>query len=210
MVRVRPRAASLLVASGWLMLGCQGIGRAVPAPIPVPPDNLPQARDQILEIARKQPYDVNPGASARALLDEGVEVTIEPQDGVYRLQNDQLAGGRVVARFINHGDKPVRRYGLTAGGSSYWVIYQQQGEWLSAIISDSRDRGLDRYGLQTRRHAPTRPWLQSIAQWQLPDVLGRMSPGGGELPPLALGKVAPWITCAPMVCCRVEPDDPPE
>lgn len=210
MVRTRCPAVTVLALSGWLITGCQMAGRPVPTPIPVPPERLPEAREQVLELARKQVYDINPGASARAELDEGAQVTLEPQDGTYRLSEAQLATGRVVGRFINNSDKPVRRYGLAPRGTSYWVVYRgARGEWLSAVISDGRSRELDRYGLRTTMHIPTRPWRQSIAQWQLAGVLMDRAPGGGMLRELAVGRVAPWVNCRAAGCCAFDPDDPP-
>lgn len=209
----------LLALAGFLTLtGCYSSGggggggsdRPIPAPVPFPISDLPQNRDKVLELARKQVYDVNPGASARASLEEGVEVSIEPQDGVYRLDEKQLAGGRVVAKFVNHGGKPVARLALPANGTSYWLIYQEKGEWTSAVIADSpRGRELDRYGIKFSIHRPSRPWRQSISQWQLASALGMDHPGGA-VRELAVGRVMPWITCIDRGCCPLPLPDPPE
>ncbi len=211
MAQSRWQKATLVWGSASLMLACQtgGAGRPVPTPLPVPVERLPEAREQLRELGRKQPYDANPGASDRAILEEGAEVTIEPQDGAFRLSRAQLGEGRIVARFVNNSDKPVKRYALPARGTSYWVVYQVKGEWLSAIIADSRDRELDRFNIRTRLHQPTRSWLQSISQWQLAGVLGNGAPGGGPFPTIAAGKISSWTTCERFGCCFLDPDDPP-
>jgi hypothetical protein len=202
----------LFVAVALMNLGAcaapGGAGRPLPDPIPVPGPELPQSRDKVIEIGRKQVYDVNPGASARARLDSGLEVTIEPQDGSFRLSDKQLAGGRIVARFINHSSRPIRDYALPPRGTSYWVIYQDKGQWISAVIADSRSRDLDRLNVPTVIHKPSRPWRQSVAQWQLESALDMESPGGGTRE-IAVGSVMPWITCFAAGCCRLPPPPPP-
>ncbi len=211
MERSRWRAVSWLVLSVSLgTLGaCRMGGRPLPTPIPVPGPELPQARERVLEIGRKQVYDVNPGASARAQFEEGLEVTIEPQDGTYLLNEKQLAGGRIVARFINHGSRPVRDYALPPKGTSYWVIYQDKGEWYSAVIADSRSRDLDRVGVRTMIHRPSRPWRQSLSQWQLASAITMEEPGGAARE-IAVGSVRPWVTCIQSGCCWLPPIHPPE
>lgn len=207
--RIAP--ARLGIGSLLLLTACQvGGARPIPAPIPVPVEELPQARDKVLEVARKERFDRQPGASDRGLLATGEEITLEPQDGIYRLRDKQLAEGRVVAKFINHSDKPVPKYALPPKGSSFWVVYQVKGEWLSAFIADSRDRSLDRFNLATVRHPSERPWRQAIGQWQLPDAYGPMRPGGAVMSRLlAIGRIMPWVSCTELGCCTVPDDDPP-
>jgi hypothetical protein len=206
--RIAP--ARLGIAALLLLNACHAGGRPIPAPLPVPAEQLPEARDRVIELARKEPFDAQPGASDRALLETGEEVTIEPQDGIYRLHDAQLAEGRVVAKFVNHSDKPVRRYALFPKGTSFWVVYQVKGEWLSAYIANSQDRSLDRFNLATVRHPAPRNWRQAIAQWQLPDAYPPMRPGGAVMMrTLATGKLQPWTSCTDDGCCGVPDDDPP-
>lgn len=194
-----------------LLAACQAGGRPIPAPIPVPGDQLPQAREQVLAIARKEPYDPIPGASDRVLLDSGEEVTIEPQDGTYRLTRKTLAAGRVVAKLINHGDKPIPRWALAARGTSYWVVYQDKaGAWMSAFLAEGQNARLDRFGLPTTLHPAARPWRQAIAQWQLPNVHGDTRPGGAVVHAVAAASLMPWVNCTEGDCCKVPPDDPPQ
>jgi hypothetical protein len=201
----------LAVAGLLLLTACQVGGRPIPAPIPIPLEQLPQSRDQVLELARKEHFDPQPGASDRAVLPTGEEVTVQPQDGIYRLTDKQLAQGRVVAKFVNNDDKPVRRYALFPKGTSYWVVYQLKGEWLSAFIADNRDRSMDRFNLATVRHPAPREWRQAIAQWQLTDAYSMiMQPGGAMSRAVALGLLGPWTACAKDGCCMVPPDDPPQ
>ena len=194
-----------------LLAACQAGGAPVPPPIPVPGDQLPQARDKVLEFARKQGYDPIPGASDRAVLETGEEVTIEPQDGTYRLTRKTLAAGRVVAKLINHGDKPIARYGLPARGMSYWVVYQDKsGAWMSAFLADGQNSRLDRLGIPTELHPAGRPWRQSIAQWQLASVQANSRPGGALVEAAATATLSPWVNCTDDDCCRIKPEDPPQ
>lgn len=194
-----------------LLAACQAVGRPIPAPIPIPGDQLPQAREKVLAIATKEPYDPVPGASDRVLLDSGEDVTIEPQDGTYRLTRKSLAAGRVVAKLINHSDKPIPRWGLAARGTSYWIVYQDKaGAWMSGFVAEGRNARLDRFGVPTTLHPAPRRWLQAIAQWQLPYVHEDSRPGGGVLRAAAVTSVMPWVNCTEKDCCKLDPDDPPQ
>lgn len=191
---------------GWLALlgsgltgACVPAGRPLPVPIPRSGENLP-ARETLIDIGRKQPYDPNPGASDRAIVEDGIEVTIEPQEGTYRQHESRLAQGSIVAQFQNHSRKPLPEYALEPGGRSFWVVYRKGDAWLSAFISDSRNPELDRYDVPTVIHRPTRPWRQSIAQWQLTGILDRSRPGGGEI--MAM-EMQPWTTCIELGCCKI-------
>ncbi len=193
----------LLPVLGLLGLAACGAGRPLPQPVPVPPDKLPEGRLRLLDVGRGQQYDANPGASDRTVWQEGIEVTVEPQDGAYRLTIGELGQGRVVAKFINHSDQTVKPLALPARGTSYWVVYRVAGTWYSAFIADAKDQGLDRVGIPTMYHEPTRAWRQSIAQWQLPGVIGDMVPGGG-VRLLSAGGTTPWVTCSSAGCCKPE------
>jgi hypothetical protein len=175
------------------------VGRPLPIPIPRTGENLP-AREALLEIGHKQAYDQNPGASDRAIVQDDIEVTVEPQDGAYRQTRDRLAKGAVVAEFTNHSQKTLRAYALEPGGHSYWVVYQKGDAWFSAFIADSKNKELDRYDVPTVIHPPTRPWRQSIAQWQLGGILDHSRPGGAEL---MATQTFPWVTCLDLGCCKV-------
>lgn len=198
--KVRGRGVPLVLALVGLV-SCGG--RPVPQPIPIPPTRLPEGRQRLIEIGRGQHYDANPGASDRTIWAEGVEVTVEPQDGAYRLKVGELGQGRVVARFINHSDQVVKELALPARGASFWVVYRDRGAWYSAFIAESGDAGLDRLAIPTMYHVPTRSWRQSIAQWQLPGVIGDKAPGGG-LPLLKASGGTPWVTCSSAGCCKPE------
>ncbi len=192
-------AAVFLVA--LTVSSCAG-GPAPPPPVPVPPRNLPGGREELLSQARREPFNANPGASARGQLESGAEVTIEPDEGAYRLTPEQLAVGRVVGKFINHSDQDIKELGLPARGESYWVVYRDGAEWYSAFIADAKDQRLDRTRIPTMYHVPNQPWQQSIAQWQLPGVIGDKAPGGGI--PLMTTSSVPWVTCTMLGCCKPE------
>lgn len=198
---VTRRARRLGAVLVFGLVSCAG-GRPLPLPIPMPPDKIPEGRQALLELGRRQRYDANPGASDRTEFQAGVQVTVEPQDGAYRLSLSQLGQGRVVAKFINHSDRVVKELSLPPRGVSFWVVYRVGTEWYSAFIADAKDQGLDRVGIPTMYHEPTRAWRQSIAQWQLPGVIGDKAPGGG-VSLLAAGTI-PWVTCSSAGCCKPE------
>jgi hypothetical protein len=154
----------------------------------------------LIDIGSRQPYDPNPGASDRAIIEEGVEVTIEPQDGAYRQSEARLGQGAIVAEIRNHSRKAVPEYALEPGGRSFWVIYRKDSRWLSAFIADSKNQQLDRFDVPTVLHPPSRPWRQSIAQWQLTGILDKTRPGGSESAALLM---LPWVTCTEQACCKV-------
>lgn len=198
----QPFRGSVQVLALLGLVAC-GSGRPVPQPIPVPPGKLPEGRERLIEVGRGQQYDPNPGASDRTRFTDDIEITVEPQDGAYRLTVGELSQGRVVARFINHSDRVVKELALPARGASFWVVYRERGAWYSAFIADAPDQGLDRLAVPTLYHEPTRNWRQSIAQWQLPGVVDDLIPGGGGVALHAAGGT-PWVTCSSAGCCKPE------
>ncbi len=178
---------------------CAAGGRPLPVPLPIPDGGGLPAREVLLEIGRKQPYDPNPGASDRAIVKDGIELTIEPQDGAYRQSESRLRQGAIVAEMRNHSQKPVPGFALEPGGRSFWVVYRKGSSWFSAFIADSKDSKMDRFDVPTTIHVPTRAWRQSIAQWQLGGILERTRPGDGTV--LAT-ELQPWVTCMELGCCR--------
>ncbi|MBK6780245.1 MAG: hypothetical protein IPG75_11860 [Gemmatimonadetes bacterium] len=58
--------------------------------------------------------------------------------------------------------------------------------------------------VRTIGHPPTRPWRQSVSQWQLPGVLGEKV-GMGALGTVLRTGTLPWVTCATDLCCKPEP-----
>lgn len=169
-----------------------------PVPVGLGPDGEVD-RGKLLQVARAQSYDINPGSSHRAIVDYGVDVTIEPVAGAYRNDDDAFDKGVVVARFINHGDSGLSRLGLLPRGTTYWFIYRKGGQLLSAYIPDTESAESDVRGIPTISHPPTRAWRQSVAQWQLPGVLD-LKKGMGALG-VAAGGQQPWVTCQPQGCC---------
>ena len=104
---VRSSLSVLLLSLGACAFG----GRPLPTPLP-PSDGPLPARETLIEIGRRQAYDPNPGASDRAEIKDGIQVTIEPQDGAYRNTRARLAKGAIVAQFHNHSQRPVPEYAL--------------------------------------------------------------------------------------------------
>jgi len=191
--------ATHALLAGLLTTACAG-GRPLPAPLPTPQGGGLPKREILIEIGRGQAYDTNHGAAARAIVRDGIEVTIQPQDGAYRQSEARLSQGAIVAVLINHSKKPLSDLALPPGGRSFWVVYREKTEWLSAFIADSPDgRQLDQPAVPTMVHPSGRPWRQSIAQWQLAGVLEKTRPGGDIA--VLLGMV-PWVSCMELGCCR--------
>jgi hypothetical protein len=105
----------------------------------------------------------------------------------------------VVARFTNQGDIPLKRLGIIPKGTTFWFIYRKDKQLMSAYIADTESGEYDVVDVPTIAHPATRPWRQSVAQWQLPGVIGekvavaRTVLYGGQLP---------WISCEETGCCK--------
>jgi hypothetical protein len=202
-----PRMIPVLLPLTWVALSAtacippESKGGEPPAPEAV---NVPASgeldRGKIRVLGGKQAYDVNPGASDQEVLDSGAVAVIEPQEGVYRLDTLQLKRGYVVARFHNLSNIAVPRLGLAPGGTTFWVVYQKAGEFVSAYIADSDSSSYDRVDIPMVIHPPSRPWRQSIAQWQLPGVLHSDQKQGMGALGLTRGS-QPWVSCVTAGCC---------
>jgi hypothetical protein len=132
-----------------------------------------------------------------------VRAIIEPEEGVWRLDSTALIQGVVVGRFRNRSDVPLKRLGLIPRGTTYWFISMGEKGLTSAFIADTSVGGYDVVGAATMIHRPSRPWRQSVAQWQLPDVL-RKEMGLGALGAMGVDKGSgPWIACMTLGCCKL-------
>jgi len=186
-----------------------GLGACTAPPAVVPPKQphtlaidpaQPAARDSVLALGRRQVYDENIGAAARTVLESAIDVTLEPMDDAYAADSATLARGVVVARFINHGQDSLPRLGLAPGAVTYWLIYRRDGQLLSDFIADAKDARYDRSAVPTDLHIPTRPWRQTIAQWQLPGPVAGM--GAGAMHLVVASGSQPWISCIQRGCCK--------
>ncbi len=186
-----------------------------PRPVGLGP-NATVDREKVLAAGRAGTYDVNPGASHRAEVGNTI-ATLEPAEGAYRNPPSAFDEGVVIGRVVNNTDTPLPQFGLVPRGTTYWFIYRREGKLLSAFVPDVKDTDHDVVDLPTRLHPPTRPWRQSVAQWQLPGVLDdRNGPDPkqglgalGALPVVASGGVDPWMACTTLGCCTVQPPDWP-
>jgi hypothetical protein len=195
-----PRCAPAVIGA-LLIAACNHLPPP-PSPVHAPAGVVDRVR--IRAAGAGQSYDPNPGASDEDVLDSGAVAVIEPQVGVYQLDTLELAKGYVIGRFVNKSQIPVRRLGLAPGGTTYWFVYKgKDGKFVSAYISDSDSSGYDRQNIPMVIHKPSRPWRQSVAQWQLPGVIGDKR-GMGALGPAALaaGGSQPWISCVTTGCCK--------
>jgi hypothetical protein len=186
------------------LLACQP-GQRAPAPSPPPPRPIGLGsgqtidRAKVIEAGRAQRYDENPGSTLTAILDDGVRATIEPDEGAYNLTPEDLDKGVVVARFKNQSDTPLKRLGIIPKGTTFWLVYRKDKQLMSAYIADTESGEYDVVDVPTMLHPPTRPWRQSVAQWQLPGIIGekvaaaRTTLYGGQLP---------WVSCTNVGCCK--------
>lgn len=165
----------------------------------------PADQRQLLSYAQNQQFWSRLGAADRALIDDSVDIIIEPEANSYKLTRQELAAGRIVAKFHKSGAGEVRRLGLTEKDTvSYWTVSQQNGVYVGRFVSESFDTS---YAIEIDWHdstakaitasEPNLAWTQSIAQWRF-DVL----PGGGTPFPLLADKGTGWATCTAWGCCR--------
>lgn len=165
----------------------------------------PADQKQLLSYAQNQQFWSRLGAADRAVIDGKVDVVIEPESNAYKLTRQELAAGRIVAKFHKLGGGEVRRLGLTEKDTvSYWTVSQQNGEYIGRFVSESFDTN---YAIEIEWHdstakapmasEPNLAWTQSIAQWRF-DVL----PGGGTPYPLLADQGTGWATCTAWGCCR--------
>jgi hypothetical protein len=197
-IRLLWTAGFPIVVAGCLgLVGCQA-GQQQPEVLSLSPGS-PGTRAATLALGRKQGYDPDIGAAARTLVDDSLDVTLEPMDNAFATDSAHLGRGVVVARLINHSNRALKRLGLAPGATTYWLIYRKGDQLLSDFIADAPDSSYDRTGVTTLMHRPKRPWKQSIAQWQSPgDVEGL---GAGAML-MAATSSQPWTTCNPFGCCK--------
>lgn len=187
------------------LVACQP-GQRPPEALPPPPKPVGLSsgqtidRAKVLAAGRAQHYDENPGASHRAFLDDGVQATIEPDEGAYRLSPSAFDSGVVVARFTNQGDVPLKRLGIIPKGTTYWFVYRKDKELRSALIADTESGEYDVVDVPTMTHPATRPWRQSVAQWQLPGVIGEKVAVARTV---LYGGQQPWVSCIELGCCKL-------
>lgn len=197
-IRLIRRAGLLLVIAVVLTsTSCQGAAKQ-PEILSMSPGS-PGIRTAALALGRRQGYDDNIGAAARAVVDDSADVTIEPMENAFATDSARLDKGVIVARLVNHSKVALKRLGLVPGGTTYWLIYRKDGRLLSDFIADQSDSSYDRLGVVTLMHRPKRPWRQSIAQWQLP---GEVEGLGAGAVLAATGATQPWTTCNPLGCCK--------
>ena len=195
------RVARVVVAIG-LMSACSNQPTATSGGQVAP---APADQRQLLTYAQSQQFWSRLGAADRALIDDKVDVIIEPEANSYKLTRQELAAGRIVARFLKSGGGEVRRLGLTEKDTvSFWTVSQQNGVYIGRFVSESFDTS---YAIDIDWHdstakaatamEPNLAWTQSIAQWRF-DVL----PGGGTPFALLADKGTGWATCTAWGCCR--------
>jgi hypothetical protein len=191
----------LALLAGVTLAGCteaQSPSAKRPEVMVVAPGD-PGSRGATLTLGQKQHYNSNLGAADRTILEDGVDVTLEPMDDAYATDSTDLGKGVVIARMINHSKTALQRLGLAPGATTYWLVYRKDGKLLSDFVADVPDSSYDRKGVETMMHRPDRPWHQSISQWQLPGPVEGM--GAGAVLTVTDNTV-PWTTCSAFGCCK--------
>jgi hypothetical protein len=165
----------------------------------------PADQQQLLAYAQNQQFWTRLGAADRAIIDDNVDVIIEPEANNFKLTRQELSAGRIVARFIKTSGGEVRRLGLLDKDTvSYWTVSQQGNDYVGRFVSASFDTSyaiaIDWHDSTSKGLVPSEPnlpWTMSIAQWRF-DI-----PAGGGTPfALVADKGTGWATCTAWGCCR--------
>ena len=133
-------------------------------------------------------------ASPTDTLEGGAIVTIVPARGSHRLTEEELAGGRVVARLVNAAPKANPRLAIPASGETLWFVYREEGgRWKSIFVPRTpamapRVRNMEL--LRNEQHDEER------SRWYKQSELGS---GAARS---AVAESEPWNTCTRLGCCR--------
>ena len=129
----------------------------------------------------------------RGQLGTGTLAVIEPESGSYRLERQDLAAGRIIARIRTTTE--VRQLGFGPWWTWWWVDqHGPGGTWRSIYIAETEKSTADRRprpdSLEIGYHGEGH-YQQALARWY---VVNRETPHGDPL------EIASWGSCSP--CCR--------
>jgi len=118
---------------------------------------------------------------------------IEPEKGSYRLEEQDLAAGRIIARIYTATEVPALGFG--PWWTWWWVDRHGPGDtWRSIYIAETEKSPADRHpradSLEQGYHGGGH-YRQALARWY---VVSRETPHGDPL------EIASWGSCNP--CCR--------
>ena len=139
--------------------------------------------DSIRNYAATLKFDSVIGAADAARIDfatnkigSGDSAWIQPEEGAWALDSNDLAEGRIIARIRTKSTVYAPR-GYTPTKWTWWWVDKQHGVWRSLLLSDSLEtRQPDSLRLETHG---SYAWHQSIARW----------------------KGSQWATCCRTCCC---------
>ncbi len=220
---VRLRGHRSLYPNAVLLAGLLGAGGCgYPPPTPPLPDRARAAtadRQTLLRYGGALEFRSRLGAADVQYLDDGVLAGIEPQVGAYKISEEALAEGRIVARFRKGSGGSLPRFALlTQDTVSYWLVYRKDGEYYGRFISESSDTtyriSVDWHDGRPGGHlgedeqlSHNLSWKQSIAQWRLAAPYIQSGParkGGQNSVPVVAGSHTGWVTCTLFGCCKTD------
>jgi hypothetical protein len=204
---MRPWLITVIAVVSGVVLACRP---------PAPPERRPREPDptlpptfdpaqvmsipleKIREYAQRLSFDTVLGAAdeelvdfERALIGTGSRARIEPEMGLYRISDKEVAEGRIIARIRSDKAVPSRGYG--PWWTWWWVDKRGPGEtFRSVFIAESEKPGTRVIGKGplTIEYHPGYYWRQAIARFR---VYSDPAPGGDPY-------VMAWGNCGG--CCR--------
>lgn len=155
--------------------------------------------DSVKKYADRLQFDEGLGADSelvdfeRGQIGTGTSAKIEPERGSYRLEAQDLAAGRIIARIRTATE--VRKLGFGPWWTWWWVDkHGPGGTWRSIYIAETEKSTADRRprpdSLEQGYHGGGH-YQQALARWY---VVNRETPSGDPL------EIASWGSCNP--CCR--------
>lgn len=213
------------VAVGMLEGACVGEPPRSPDTTAVVGDTGPGA-GALLTCDTASGFDPEPGHHARRRqIRPGVLVSIVPHLQSNRYSLPDLWAGRIVAKFVNHGNQPYEPLSLGANGQSCLAIRSVMEGGIQVMVAEAiphgsqtgrRLSGLD-IDLQNPPHpTPLARWI-NVPREQLrdPGALGMESSPVLQLigfaPAFQESSLAPgpgaWVTCVTNGCCRVSAEE---
>ncbi len=192
----RPRqVVVLLVLAGTAAALWSGCHVSPPALFPSPGGIDAATPVGVLDIARRQDYDVSHGvgdyrrlATGCPACTYGPHVFLHPVRGAWRFDSTMLAEGRFLARLINMDADPYPKFNLAPHDTVYWWVDKKGpgNTWRNVYVSSSPRVAFTRDTLFKRDpHVAAARWERTIARflWQDRDE-------------------ALWVACDMTGCCR--------
>lgn len=100
----------------------------------------------------------------------GPLVAIQPATNSHLNSEGELAGGRVIARLVNHSNQEYAKLAVVPNGVTYWFVFRNaEGEWRSRYVPDNRAHAAaafeDEMHLALHDPATRPPWTRATARW---------------------------------------------